>query len=273
MSQINYIDVTAPAQGEHAWTFQQVVDECNKWFKKYTFQKEKGEEGFLHWQIRGSLIKKRRVHELFTVCFNKGHISPTSNTVHKKNSFNYVMKADTRVDGPWTEESEECTEPPVMTTQLAEFLQHEKYPWQKQIEEMCKVPDFRKINVIMDKDGNSGKSIMVEYLEYHRLGFEVPPFRQMEDIMQCCMCVKAQKCYFIDMPRGMKKDRLGDFYSGLESLKNGVAYDKRYSFKKRRFNRPNIFVFTNTEPVLSLLSADRWKVWDMSPEKELIPRA
>ena len=65
------------------------------------------------------------------------------------------------------------------------------------------------------------------------------------------------------MPRGMKKDKLGDFYAGIEVIKNGVAYDKRYTAKKTRFDRPRIFVFTNTLPVFELLSKDRWQVWEV----------
>ena len=33
-----------------------------------------------------------------------------------------------------------------------------------------------------------------------------------------------QKAYIIDMPPGMKKDKLADFYAGLESIKNGVTF-------------------------------------------------
>ena len=38
-----------------------------------------------------------------------------------------------------------------------------------------------------------------------------------------------RKAYAIDLPRGMNKKGLADFYSGIEVIKNGVAYDKRYS--------------------------------------------
>jgi hypothetical protein len=60
----------------------------------------------------------------------------------------------------------------------------------------------------------------------------------MEDIMEFVMNFKAYPSYSVDMPRGMKKDKLGEFYSGLECLKNGYAYDKRYEGKRRRFDRP-----------------------------------
>ena len=69
------------------------------------------------------------------------------------------------------------------------------------------------------------------------------------------------------MPRGMKKDRLGDFYAGIEVIKNGVAYDKRYAAKKIRFDRPRIIVFTNMMPNLDLMSKDRWALWEIKNNK------
>lgn len=248
--------------------FQEVCDHLKKWAKKFVFQKEKTDKGYLHWQGRLSLIKKRRFNELKGKLFPKGHISVTSKTVHDGNQFNYVMKADTQVDGPWTEADVE--DPPPLTRQLKVFMKMDKYPWQSKVYELCKQLDDRCINVIYDIYGNAGKSVFVEWLEYERMGFEIPPFRQMEDIMQCCMSIKAQKCYFVDMPRGMKKDKLSEFYSGLEALKNGVTYDKRYSFKKRRMDRPQVFVFTNTLPVMELLTRDRWQIWHMTEDKDLI---
>ena len=65
------------------------------------------------------------------------------------------------------------------------------------------------------------------------------------------------------MPRGMKKDKLADFYAGIEVIKNGVAYDKRYNAKKIYFDRPRVFVFTNMLPCFDLMSKDRWNVWTL----------
>lgn len=123
--------------------------------------------------------------------------------------------------------------------------------------------------MIFDAVGNNGKSIFCEWLEYNDLAFEVPPFRLMEDLMQCCMCVPKQKAYLIDMPRAMKKDKLGEFYSGIESLKNGTMYDKRFKFKKRRIDRPQIFVFTNVLPDFELMSKDRWQVYQIE-DRDLV---
>ena len=39
--------------------------------------------------------------------------------------------------------------------------------------------------------------------------------------------------------RGMETDKLADLYSGIEIIKNGCAYDKRYHAKKTWFHRPS----------------------------------
>jgi len=150
------------------------------------------------------------------------------------------------------------------------FMELDMRPWQKEVLEIVQREDDRFITVILDTVGNTGKSILCEYLEYKELAYEVPPFTQMEDIMQCCYSIAAQKCYLIDMPRGMKKDKLASFYAGLEALKNGNMYDKRYCFKKRRINRPQIIVFTNHVPDKTLVSLDRWELRAITGSHNLI---
>jgi len=243
----------------------------SSWCKKWVFQQEKGESsGYLHWQGRVSLIKKKRENEIIKIIPIPGKWSPTSNKVHEGQNFNYVMKADTRVDGPWSDQ--DYIEPPILTRQLVKFMEDELRPWQTELESLIQEEDDRSIKLVIDKEGNSGKSIFSEYLEYKGLTYEIPPFRLMEDIMQCAMCVRRQKCYIIDMPRALKKDKLSEFYSGLECLKNGVCYDKRYSFKKRRMDRPQVVVFTNRDPCWGYMSLDRWEIYDMGPDYDIVKR-
>lgn len=232
-----------------------------EWCKKWVYQLEQGDSGYMHYQGRVSMIKKRRISELFGKFIPSGHLSPTCTTVHNTNSFNYVMKADTRVEGPYSDK--DFVEPLPLTRQLRTFLEYDLHPWQSKVLAMSKLLDDRTVTLIFDPQGNSGKSIFSEFLEYHRHAFEIPPFRNMEDIMQCVMSANVHPAYLIDMPRGMKKDKLGEFYSGIESIKNGVAYDKRYNFRKKRFDRPQVFVFTNMLPDFELLSPDRWKVYEI----------
>ena len=173
---------------------------------------------------------------------------------------------ETKVDGPWSD----VLEPPEQykTFEVMTIEKHGLKPWQKTIKEMIEVGyDGRSINVVYCPDGNIGKSTFTEWLEYSHIAYEIPMMRLMEDLMQCVMCVNKTrfwKAFTIDMPRAMKKEKLFDFYSGIECIKNGVAYDKRYSFAKVRFNRPHVWLFTNTRPDESLMSRDRWKVWQIN---------
>lgn len=260
-NQLATYDFTLPADKNGK---QEVIVTLNQWAKKWVFQREIADSGFDHWQGRLSLIKKRRIGELIKLTadhFDGVHWSPTTTDVHSKGNFNYVMKADSRTDGPFTDQDN--IEPPPLTRQLKSFLNQDKYPWQEQLLKMVAEEDDRSIKLIIDHAGNSGKSIFAEYLEYEGKAWEVPPFRAMEDIMQCVMSINNQKAYIIDMPRAMKKDKLSEFYSGLEALKNGVAYDKRYSFKKKRMDRPQVIVFTNKEPCWEYMSKDRWEIFYM----------
>lgn len=256
--------------------------------KNFIFQKEKGAQtGYLHWQVRLRLRQSTRVKTVINKArYNSCRASVTTNReteIYDSRDFQYVLKKDeTFVEGPFTDRNDDSVEEtvkaakdeehkPDLTTQLEEFLPHTLYPWQQQVMEMCLSQDFRSIKVIFDPVGHNGKSIFSEYLEWKGYAYEIPPMISMEDIMQCVMSVPGKKCYLVDMPRAMKKDKLAGFYAGLEALKNGVAYDKRHHFRKVRFNRPQIIVFTNRLPDVTLMSRDRWEIFEMQPNKTLVP--
>lgn len=226
--------------------------------KRWVFQTEKGKEtGYKHYQVRLSLKKKMRWSTMKKTPIMKGRHSPTSNPTYYAGDFFYVMKDDTRIDGPW----KDTDDIKVMTTQLEWFMKQPLRTFQKSIIAESKKFDMRKINLIWDTTGCCGKSLLSELMEYNGLAEEIPPFRLMDDIFQWVASRPKKSAYIVDMPRGMKKDKLGDFYSGIEVIKNGVAYDKRNSAKKYRFNRPRVFIFTNTLPCFDLMSKDRWEVW------------
>ena len=248
------------------WNKDEVYTMLRGYCKNWVFQLEKGEStGFLHWQCRVSLIKKKRLTAIMKLVKEGklfGHWTPTTNEVHNGNNFNYVMKEDTKIAGPWKDDDTEK----IMTKQLKEFLKYDLRSYQRYIFETAQKFNMRSIHIVYDSVGNIGKSIFGEFMEYYDLAEEIPPYRMMDDIFQWVCTNPIKKSYFVDMPRGMKKDRLGDFYSGIEVIKNGVAYDKRYSGKKIRFDRPQIFIFTNTLPAFSLMSKDRWVILNILPD-------
>lgn len=246
-------------------------------FKKFVFQKEEGKDGYVHWQIRGHLYKKKRQHEAVAafadITYKAAHWTRTSTEVHKGNNFNYVMKAEGRLAGPWTDK-DSLADPPPLTRQLVDFYKHELYPWQKDCVGWTQHLDDRLIRCVVDDrfhGGNRGKSVFCEALEYEAAAYELPPLNDLKEFMEVCMGIPPQKCYLVDMPRAMKKEKLAAFYSGLESLKNGVMYDRRYAFKKRRIDRPQIIVFSNKVPDIMLLSLDRWDIRRINDQHELEP--
>ncbi len=240
----------------------------DKHCKRWCFQLEKGEKnGYMHWQVRFSLKVRLRYSTILQSIKKKsfwigGHITPTSNPTYWSGDMFYVMKEDTRVSGPWSDKDDKK----VLTQQLEWFVKQKLRPFQTDIIEQSQIFDMRTIDLIWDTTGCCGKSLLSEYMEYEGLAEEIPAYRLMDDIFQWVATRPIKKSYIIDLPRGMKKDRLGDFYSGIEVIKNGVAFDKRNRATKVRFSRPRIFVFTNILPDFKLMSDDRWVIWKILPD-------
>lgn len=271
-------------------TVESVRSKFKELAKKWCFQLEEGQSGYKHYQCRISLFHKKTrgaVLSLLDALKLKGvkletpdqpeqelqcSLTETSHEVHlemaqSKRAF-YCMKVDSRLEGPWTDED---PDPPFKSKEIELLESAGLHPWQETVKLDCQGDyDPRYVNCVIQPPGSVGKSSFTEWMEYKRYAYEIPPFRLMEDIMACAFANKGWKAYTIDMPRGMKGSKLHDFYSGIEMLKNGLIVEKRYSFKKARMNRPKIWIFTNTCPDLSLLSKDRWKLWSVNENLELV---
>ena len=264
-------DVTVPI--EAFGDYRELAAELKTIAKHWAFQHEKGEtSGYEHWQVRLSLHKKQRFSTFASESMPHipGCWSVTTLGVHEHNQFNYVMKAQTRVAGPWTDKDENLRPPPIMTDQLLNFLKQDRYSWQNDMEKIATSYDERHLHYVYDPHYHSGKSVFCEYLEYKGLAEEIPPFTQMEDIMQFVMSMPTSRCYLFDMPAAMKKDKVHQLYSGLEMLKNGFLYDKRYCGKKRRISRPVVILFANNLPQSGLIAPDRLIVWYLTPDKRIV---
>lgn len=261
MNQIAMYDFTIKAENLSVADIKKTL---KGYAKKWVFQLERGDSGYEHYQGRFSLIKKRRQCELVGILAEtplKGlHLSPT----HDTKSFKYVIKEDTKIDGPWADTDEEERYIPRQIRELPSL-----HPWQNRVIELSKLWDTRTIHIIIDEAGNHGKSTLCTYMGVHGLARTLPFVNDYKDIMRMVMDMPTSGAYIIDMPRAISKDKLFQMYAGIETIKSGYAYDDRYSFKDKYFDCPNVFVFTNKEPDYSLLSADRWRCWTIR-ELELV---
>ena len=251
-----------------------IIDTLKPLCKKYGFQQEIGESGYRHFQIRISLIKKttqNNLRKLLGDTVMKGcHISPTSNGCN--DIYHYTTKTATRIEGTqaYTDKS---PEPPTMTKQLKEFLSYDPYDWQLQAKELATDYDGRKITFIYDPIGKNGKSIFCEWLEWSGYADEIAMCNSFEDISAYVCSRRTQgfepNCYLVDMPRGLKKEKLAQFYAGIECIKDGKCFDKRHNAKKIRFDRPQILIFTNRKPdEIQYLSGDRWQIKQLFQKRD-----
>lgn len=256
---VSLYDFTIPKDVE----YNIICTELRKWCKKWIFQEEKSESGYVHYQGKMSLIKKRRLGEIAKKwkdipALAKAHLSISHDT-----SFDYVTKEDTRVAGPWSNEN----------THGWRAWHIEKitklYPWQQKIVDEAKERNERTINVIYDQEGCKGKSTLGLYMLFHGLGRLLPLFNDHKDLMRAVMNMPKATCYLIDFPRAYEGKRMHMMWAGIESIKNGYVYDDRYEFKEMIFGSPNVWVFCNKLPNQKLVSRDRWKIWKITDQMEL----
>ncbi len=231
-----------------------IIKLLDKKCKKWAFQLEKGETGYEHFQGRCSLkTKTRNVIKIFNI--KQIHWSITSNE-NKTNNF-YVLKEESRIDGPWTNKMDLV--PNYIPRQIREIKQ--LYSFQQKIITILGKWDTRHINILVDDIGNIGKSIIKTYCGVHKIACIIPFCNDYKDILRSVMDRPKRGAYIIDMPRCINKEKLFQLYSAIETIKDGYAYDDRYKFREEYFDCPNIFVFTNSTPEKSLLTPDRWIIY------------
>jgi len=252
-----------------------IINQLKKIAKRYSFQLEKGDKtDYLHYQGRMSLIKKHRKSELmkmFDLMPVPNYLEPTANATYYAGDMFYVMKEETRQAGPWTERETEKYIPRQYRGMLEKL-----YPYQKTIYDSADVFDTRIINMIYCRSGNIGKSTIASVCELFANGIDLPPVNDAEKLIQsCCDICEAKQIrnpspIFVDLPRAMNKDRLNGIYTAIEQIKKGKLFDLRYKYKEYWIDSPQIWVFSNIEPDLSMLSHDRWRIWSVSDTKELV---
>jgi len=251
-------------------------DLLDEWFnnncKKWVYQLEKSKNDMMHYQCVISLHKKEFSKKvLSSISSYTGikedyiNISPslTGNT-----SFNYAMKEETRVEGPWSNKMlEENLQ--VETLALDKF-----YTWQKIVFHIAMgKPDDRSIHWFYDTKGNRGKTQLTRML-LAKHGKEVgviPCVGTSNQLVSAIINMGMRKTYILDIPRsksgGSWDDRVADLMLTIESIKNGLLVSAMYGkLNQLLMPHPNVIVFSNYD--LNGLSPDRWIKYDMDKMSE-----
>lgn len=245
----------------------ELVERLGRLAKKFVFQREEGEKnGYIHWQGRVSLWKKTttaNATKLFlAACEIKKdyYFRPTAAAT---TNFNYVMKEQTRLAGPWTEKDK----PVYVPRQYRKTLR----PWQKSVIDSAHTFNERAIDVIVDVDGNIGKSITMGIAKVKYGWYILNPFDEGRRLIENTCSILISKTdraphFIMDVPRALDNTKKAGVFAALECIKSGIVSDSRNNCKEWEFDSPRIWVFTNNNIPIQYFTNDRWIFWKIDPE-------
>lgn len=288
-NQIFIFDVTLSEAKNNAFSIKAFGREyCDKW----CFQLERGEnpadgkEGYLHFQCRFKLKDRLRRLGMVQVLQQSGlvvhpnAVQPTSKRAANKAIWSYVMKSETRVEGPWTDKDRDIATLPRRLRLPLET----PHPWQQAVTGMPY--DDRKVHFIVNERGNAGKTTFgqahacMKPDDWLYLKVDLRETRTIGE----AIVAKYQSglefrdfTIFINVPRGcagsMTKKEAREFCNLLEAIKDGHMTDRRYAYKEVFLGMTRLVVVSNEAiPHTSeFLSADRAVYYRISPSFNLVP--
>lgn len=168
------------------------------------------------------------------------------------------------------------------------------FPWEKDIYNMifeydkatfprCKIKPapFRKIHLILDNVGVTGKSTWAKWIsniskkgDVFELGHATSSQIKARVCKHYLQNGGAAKIYIIDLPRAKSRyDSDSDLILSLESIKNGMVSDAMYgSVNSIMFDPPWVLLFSNNVPEPTLMSIDRWQILKMNNKNKRLTK-
>lgn len=247
-------DRTPDKISEFKLKYDDLKTKYNKYFDKFIFQLEMTENNNYHYQGYGHSKIGYNNAEIFASQSKDlaSHLSLASaNGIQQLKD--YCMKPE-RISGPFGDQ--EFDRVYALRYKPVDLVLR---PFQEELKNYLLAPnaDDRKIMVVVDPEGGSGKSKFAKYMYDHKV-FLIEYSNTEKAKNAAADELPALGC-IVDMSRCKPKDvSNGDIYAALESIKNGYF---RSTFRQNRMvivNPPNMVIFTNHKPDLSSLSADKW---------------
>jgi len=246
--------------------------------KRYVYQIEKSpENGHLHFQCRVHLGKDQQYATVFDPLPQGAWLTPTSKAA--KDNFTYVMKEETRVEGPWTDVT--YAKPPneiVNDTDYEYFLPEWYLKLKKEIDiefnQRMNNRWLKRIFWVYDKGGGKAKTRVKNILRYFKGYINIVPLFNNVAQLGGQIVAKTDKLtnkdfsgIVIDLPRAAelwKLDKKCELYEVLELARNGESGDPRNRWQEARFGSIPIVVFANYKPRSSDFTKGRLYLCDIS---------
>ena len=216
------------------------ANDCKKW----VIGKEKGKNGYEHWQVRLETSNDSFFEWM------QDHIP----TAHIEKSDNGVDECEYETkEGQFIRYSDRT---PVLIQRYGAFR-----PNQKRALQALQATNDRQVVVWYDETGNVGKSWFTGALWERGMAYVTPPTIDtvkglIQWVASCYMDGGFRPYVIIDVPRSWKWSE--QLYSAIESIKDGLIYDTRYHSRMINIRGVKVLVMTNTMPKLDKLSQDRW---------------
>lgn len=261
-------------------------DVFSEFARSWVFQKECGHNAHKdHYQARLILEDKQTTETMLTVFECRGFdrrdltFRPESNNSVQQGGLSfYVMKDDTRVDGPWYDPS--FKQPKKRKVYEGRDLQcvidHPRDFQAEIIRRITAPPDTRCIDWVWNQSGCAGKSVLMKYLVFKEFDVCRVPLGSATQIKTSVVEKANQngggsRTYMVDLPRVRGNDeRANELFSAIEEIKTGWVETAMYGKPQSLFMEPpHVWVFSNELPHPGLASADRWRIHTVTVNAEL----
>lgn len=224
---------------------------------KFIIGCETGLKGYQHWQVRIK-IRNLKADEKKDFVFLKANFGESAHIEPCSDTWEYERK-----DGIYYDEGD------FNLDRLERLRTRFGVPndiWQAQYLKLISTQDVRQIDVAYDPQGNKGKSWLINHLFETGQGHYIPPYAtSIEKMVQTAASLYLQEWrpyLIIDIPRAYKWSE--QIYTAIESIKDGIIMDMRYTARPINIRGVKVVIMCNTEPKVSKLSADRWRISTLS---------
>jgi len=246
----------------------QILDE---FLDQWVFQLEcGGKEGKPHYQCRGIIDPAQMTETMITLFECRGYdrrditfLPESNNSIAQGGLTFYVMKDDTRQEGPWYDSTFRPKKKVAYEGKDLECMKQPR-PFQQAIMNMiAKPPNDRDMVWWFNQSGCAGKSKLMKYLRFTNPDFARVPMGSATQIKTSVIEKGPHTAYMVDLPRVRGSDeRQQELFSALEEIKNGWVESPMYGKSAELLMEPpHIHIFSNELPNLTFASMDRWKIY------------
>lgn len=128
----------------------------------------------------------------------------------------------------------------------------------------------RKVIVVVDKKGGAGKTSLTKWMQFH-MGALVMNWGRDRDLQYMVSQATTKHLIIFDLARSRPSDvKESETFCTVEAVKNGSVLGSKWETKHVMFQSPVVIVFMNYFPDPKLLSEDRWNVFTVDAQTNVL---